>query len=172
MSAAVVVPEVLPFVWAFSADRETRLEPSPRETLPPVPQVAFYRKYTEGLLRRYVRMSMEAGKVPSLMGREMFRAKVTSYRVEGFDDVVIFIHDIEHCLEQLTHEQQRLIARISLEEYTLQEAAAMLGLAPRTAVRRYCRALDRLTAIFLDTRLLEPLKYCQEAKSAENAASC
>lgn len=171
MSAAVVVPDVLPFVWAFSAEREARLERSPRESLPPVPQVAFYRKYTEAMLRRYVRMSMEAGKVPSLLGREMFRAKVTSYRVEGFDDVIIFIHDIEHCLEQLSYEQQRLITRISLEEYTLQEAAAMLGLAPRTAVRHYCRALDRLTAIFLDTRMLEPLKYCQEAKTAEDAVS-
>jgi hypothetical protein len=138
----------------------------------PEPQVAFYRKYTEAMLRRYVRMSMEAGKVPSLLGKEMFRAKVTSYRVQSFEDVVIFIYDIEHCLERLAPEQQRLIARIALEEYTLLEAATMLGLPPRTAVRRYCRALDRLTGIFLETRMLEPMKYCQEAKSAGNAASC
>ena len=88
----------------------------------------------------------------------MFRAKITSYRVESFEDVVIFIHDIERCLEQLDSEQQRLIARIALEQYTLQEAAAMLGLPPRTAVRRYCRALDRLTRIFLTSRVIEPQK--------------
>jgi len=157
MNAALV----LPFVWAFAQDRAVS-QPAPQTNRrPPEPQVAFYRKYTEAMLRRYVRMSMEAGKVPSLLGREMFRAKVTSYRVESFEDVVIFIHDIERCLEQLEKEEQRLIARISLEEYTLLEAATMLGLPPRTAVRRYCRALDRLTTIFLNTRMLEPLKYCQ-----------
>jgi hypothetical protein len=174
MSAAQLLPEalVLPFVWALAQERSM---PPPRPVqhrTPPQPQVAFYRKYTEAMLRRYVRMSMEAGKVPSLLGKEMFRAKVTSYRVESFEDVVIFIYDIEHCLEQLAPEQQRLIARIALEEYTLLEAATMLGLPPRTAVRRYCRALDRLTGIFLETRMLEPMKYCQEAKSPENAASC
>lgn len=168
MSAALV----LPFVWALAAERPV---PQPRPAhyrKKPRPQVAFYRKYTEAMLRRYVRMSMEAGKVPSLLGKEMFRAKVTSYRVESFEDVVIFLYDVEHCLEKLDWEQQRLIARISLEEYTLLEAAAMLNLPPRTAVRRYWRALDRLTGIFLETRMLEPMKYCQEAKTAENAANC
>lgn len=167
MSAALV----LPFVWALA---ERRPVPAPRpvhDRKEPQPQVAFYRKYTEAMLRRYVRMSMEAGRVPSLLGKEMFRAKVTSYRVESFEDVVIFIYDIERCLERLAPEQQRLIARISLEEYTLLEAAAMLSLAPRTAIRRYWRALDRLTGIFLETRMLEPLKYCQEAKTAESSAS-
>lgn len=41
--------------------------------------MAFYRKYTEAMLQRYVRMSMEAGKVPSLLGQEMFHGNVTSY---------------------------------------------------------------------------------------------
>ena len=120
--------------------------------------MAFYRKYTEGMLRRYVCMSMEAGKVPSLLGKEMFRGKVTSYRVQSFDDVVIFIHDVERCLEQLEEEQQQLIARIALQQYTLGETAKMMGLAPRTAIRRYGLALDRLTRIFLHAEMLEPLK--------------
>lgn len=176
MSAALV----LPFVWAFANKRAApqpgpALEckpPGPPGPRPPEPQMAFYRKYTEAMLRRYVRMSMEAGKVPSLLGREMFRAKVTSYRVESFEDVVIFLYDIERCLERLDPEQQRLIARISLQEYTLLEAAAMLGLPPRTAIRRYCRALDRLTRIFLEAEMLEPLKRCQEGKTAKNRVTC
>ena len=149
---------VLPYVWALAADRPTPVPCPTRDSKPPEPQMAFYRKYTEAMLRRYVRMSMEAGKVPSLLGREMFRAKITSYRVESFEDVVIFIHDIERCLERLDVEQQQLIARIALQQYTLQEAAAMMGLPPRTTVRRYCRALDRLTRIFLESRMMEPQK--------------
>jgi hypothetical protein len=34
-------------------------------------------------------MSLEAGRVPSLLGQEMFRAKITHYRVESFEDVVM-----------------------------------------------------------------------------------
>jgi hypothetical protein len=157
MSAAAV----LPFVWALS------VEPA-APPLPPVePQMAFYRKYTEAMLRRYVRMSMEAGKVPSLLGQEMFRGRVTSYRVESFEDVVIFIHDVEHCLEQLDAEQQHLITRMALQQFTVGETAKMLGLAPRTTIRRYGQALDRLTRIFLYAEMLEPLKRCQGGKSAK-----
>jgi hypothetical protein len=58
------------------------------------PEMAFYRPYTEALLDRYLRISMETGKAPSLLGREMFRAQVTHYTVEGFDDSVIFCIDI------------------------------------------------------------------------------
>jgi len=89
MSAAVVVPEILPFVLAFAVETPTAQPDLPHNPKPPEPQMAFYRKYTEAMLRRYVRMSMEAGKVPSLLGKEMFRAKITSYRVESFEDVVI-----------------------------------------------------------------------------------
>ena len=80
MSAALV----LPFVWAVAKP----LSRVPDRALPPL-EMAFYRKYTEGLLRRYVRLSMEAGKVPALLGKEMFRGKVTNYRVKSFEDVVI-----------------------------------------------------------------------------------
>jgi hypothetical protein len=87
MSAALVI---LPAVWATAAPSRVK------KTLPEVvqqkktaPELAFYRKYTEGMLRRYVRLSMEAGRAPSLLGREMFRGKVTSYRVHSFEDVVI-----------------------------------------------------------------------------------
>jgi RNA polymerase sigma factor (sigma-70 family) len=160
MSAAAV----LPFVWATATPRPVPSSSpnSPQHRTRPVePQMGFYRKYTEAMLRRYVRMSMEAGKVPSLLGKEMFRGKVTSYRVESFEDVVIFLHDIDKCLERLDPDQQSLISRIALEEYTLAETAALLGLPLRTVIRRYWRALDRLTRIFLAVKLLEPLKSCQ-----------
>src|SRR5580704_14745053 len=103
MSAAVV----LPMVWA-------RQEPVAAR----VPELAFYRKYTEGMLRRYMRLSMETGRVPSLIGQPMFRGRVTSYRVRSFEDVVIFVYDVEKCLARLDARSQELIARISLQEYT------------------------------------------------------
>jgi hypothetical protein len=147
-------PVFLPFLWAAEG---TVAAPQP----PILPNLAFYRKYTEALLQRYVRLSMEAGRVPSLLGQEMFRGKVTSYRVHGFDDVVIFLHDMEKCLKRLDDMQQRLIARIALQQYNHDEAAGMMGLTRRTVVRRYCESIDKLTRIFLEAQMLEPQKCCQ-----------
>ena len=60
----------------------------------PQPRVdlTLYRKYTEAVVRRYGLLSLEAGRVPSLIGRELFRGKVSSYKVQSFEDVVIFCH--------------------------------------------------------------------------------
>jgi hypothetical protein len=154
MSAAMV----LPFVWAIGAELPVMLS-APVEQ--PQPEMAFYRKYTEAILRRYVKMSMEAGKVPSLLGQEMFRGNVTNYRVGNFDDVVIFLHDVDRCLEKLDADQQQLISRMSLQQYTVGETAELLGLKPRTVIRRYGEALDRLTRVFLAAQMLEAVNSCQ-----------
>ncbi len=158
MSASAVI---LPFVWAIGNERVGQHSPEQMHRKPVEPHMAFYRKYTEAMLRRYMRMSMEAGKVPSLLGQEMFHGNVTSYRVESFEDVVIFLHDVGKCLERLDAEQQNLISRIALQQYTLGETAELMGLKPRTVVRRYGQAVDSLTRVFLGVRMLEPLKCCQ-----------
>ncbi len=134
---------------------------------PVQPRLAFYRKYTEGMLRRYLRFSMEAGRVPSMLGREMFRGKVTSYRVHSFEDVVIFVHDVEKCLARLDRIQQLLIMRIAIQEYSQGETAVMMKVPLRTIIRRYNQAIDALTAIFLQVRLLEPLIACQGGDTAK-----
>jgi len=140
------------------------------QPVPPQPKVelAFYRKYTEAMLRRYVRLSMEVGRVPSLMGREMFRGHVSHYKMTNFEDRVVFCVDVERCLAKLRPLDQRVIRRISLQGYTPEEAAPLLGLMLRTCSIRYGEALDRLTERFLAGRLLEPLKCCQEAGAVEN----
>jgi hypothetical protein len=162
MSAALVI---LPMVWATApvSVRATETLPEVAEQRRTAPEVAFYRKYTEGMLRRYVRLSMEAGRAPSLLGREMFRGNVTNYSVRGFDDVVIFVHDVESCMKALDEEQQHLIRRIALQEFTLEETASLFGLPLRTVHRRYADALDELTEIFLERKLLEPSKAGREA---------
>jgi hypothetical protein len=166
MSAALVI---LPMVWGTAApDKCPEKLPEVQEQIGTeekrtAPEVAFYRKYTEGLLRRYVRLSMEAGRAPSLLGREMFRGNVTNYSVRGFDDVVIFVHDVESCLKLLDEARQHLIRRIALQEFSLEETASLLHLPLRTVHRRYGNALDELTEIFLERKLLEPSKVGREA---------
>lgn len=119
------------------------------------PETAFYRKYTEGMLRRYMRMSLEMGRVPSMLGKELFRGKVTSYRMKSFEDVIIFVHDVEKCLSRLDAVSLQLIGRISLQEYTHGETAGLTGLSLRSVTRKYGDALDSLTVEFLRDDLLE-----------------
>jgi hypothetical protein len=161
----VVVPKrqlELERVWAVA---ETLPLPESRPDVPV--ELAFYRKYTEALLRRYMRVSMSAGRVPSLMGRELFRGNVSHCRSHTMEDEVIFCMDMEKKLARLPKIEQQLITRIALQHYRQQEAAAMLGLSLSHALRRYADALDRLTTMLLEARMLEPLKSCQEGKEVE-----
>ncbi len=154
----------LPRVWACDPlPSKSAIAKAGGKPLEPVePRLAFYRKYTEAMLRRYMRFSMETGRVPSMLGQEMFRSKVTSYRVHSFEDLVIFVHDVEKCIGRLTQLQQTLIVRMAIQEYTHEETAVMMGTNRRTILRRYEEAIDCLTAIFLELNLLEPRKACQE----------
>jgi hypothetical protein len=152
---------ILPFIWAVGAELPVP-QPAAAQPLRSVPRnMAVYRRYTEAMLRRYLRMAMEAGKVPSLLGQEMFRAKVTCYRIANFDDAVIFVADVDSCLRQLGALDREVITRLALQQFTIGETAALLGIPLRSLIRHYGTALDRLTKVFLDTRMLEPLKSCQ-----------
>lgn len=121
----------------------------------PKPELAFYRKYTEAMLRRYMRLSLSVGRMPALLGHDAFRGKMSTYRVTSFEDSVIFVHDMGKCLNKLDSFSKNIIRRISLQEYTQEEAAGLLGVSLRTVVRRYGEAVDLLTKIFIDHRLLD-----------------
>ncbi len=135
-------------------------------------ETAFYRKYTEALLRRYAVMALQKGRVPSLLGRELFRGKVTSYRMHSFDDAVHFTIDVERCMKLLDADGQRLVYRIAVQEYTFAETAGMLCWSLRSTRRRYNEALDELTAILQKRGLMEKVpgmampKPCQEGEAA------
>lgn len=150
MSAAVVVRCV-------QAKRATRRDELKRETAAakPAVELAFYRKYTEGTLRRFMYRSMEIGKVPSLLGEFAFRGKSSNRKGYTFEDSVIFVHDVERCLRVLDPMERELVSRIALQEYTLAETASSTRTSVRSTVRRYELALDRLTEIFLRRELMQ-----------------
>jgi len=141
-----------------------------------------YRGRTMALLRRYFRMSLDIGRLPSLLGREFFRARVTSYRVHSFEDVVILVHDVERCLEKLDEFAREMVARVVFQDYSWDETAVLMACSRRTVARRFPRTLDRLSEIFLEVGLLCPFpstseegrsQSCQEARpSGESASNC
>jgi hypothetical protein len=147
----------------------------------PPPSVVFgetemelwpYRRRTIALLRRYARSSVEVGRLPSLLGREFFRSRVTSYTMRNFEDVVIFVTDMEHAIEKLNALEKKLLAMYVLEEYTIPEVSRLLSSNQRMVERFVQDALDQLSRILLAGGLMEKLpmatrgrKSCQEGKN-------
>jgi hypothetical protein len=142
---------LLPHVWAYALPKRQAT------SVPAVPigLLAFYRKRTEALLRQYLQASMQMGRTPSILGNCMFRGKVSSYRMHSFEDMVIFVFDIEKCVKKLDRFSQDIVAKIALQEYSHGETAELTGQSIRTIGRKYCDAIDALTTILLEYKLLD-----------------
>jgi DNA-directed RNA polymerase specialized sigma24 family protein len=123
------------------------------ETVPAV-SLAFYRKHTEKMLRRYLYASMQVGRAPSILGDPIARGWVSSRPVRTFEDAVIFVLDIENCLSHLGSLDRHMLFRIVIQEYTQAETASLLGMSIRTISYKFPQALDRLTEKLLDAGLL------------------
>ncbi len=121
----------------------------------PTPATCLYRKRTILMLRRYLRASIDIGRVPSLLGAQFFRGRISSYRMHTFEDVVIFVHDMENCLARLDDFSRQVLAHTVLQEYTHYETAELLQLARKTVERAYLESLDKLTDILLEAKLLD-----------------
>jgi DNA-directed RNA polymerase specialized sigma24 family protein len=133
---------------------------------------ALYRGKTIWMLRRYMRYSLDTGRLPSIVGREFFRTKITRYTPVTFEDRVIFVHDMETCLHRLDKFSQEVIGRIVLQEYSHEEAAQLLGCTRMTVHRVLVDGLNKLSSILLRVGLIERLhwrseKSCQGGNSDE-----
>ncbi|MGC2371806.1 MAG: hypothetical protein WA474_22245 [Candidatus Sulfotelmatobacter sp.] len=126
------------------------------------PDIWLYRKKTTALLRRYMRWSLEAGRLPSLLGRELFRAKISAFTATTFEARVIFLHDVEKCLDRLKSFDRQVVARVLLQEYDHESAARILQCTRRTLERRLPELIDELSESLLRSDLLERLPETTE----------
>ena len=164
MSAALQ----LPTLWAAAAQQsawqvvrrteqpeiESADETEPAVEKKPVVTLAFYRKHTESLLRRYLYASMLVGRAPSILDHPVARGWASSRPVRTFEEAVNFVLDIERCVAQLSALDRCLLSRIVLQEYTVGEAAIMLGINVNTTATKLSLAVDKLTEILLKADLL------------------
>jgi hypothetical protein len=141
-------------------------------------ELAPYRRRTIALLRRYARASVEVGRLPSLLGREFFRTRVTSYTMRSFEDVVIFVADMEKAIEKLDALEKKLLGMNVLEEYSIEEIARLIDCHIKTVRRLLPDALDQLSRILLAGGLMDTLpavtkrvRGCQEGKKYKTAVS-
>jgi DNA-directed RNA polymerase specialized sigma24 family protein len=121
------------------------------------PELSLYRPRTLAILRRYLQLSSAVGRLPSLIAREIFRARVTSYRLTTFEDSVIFVLDVERSLARIAHSDQLVITRVVFQGHSHDSAARLLGCSRKTLTQSLCAALDRLSDLLLTRGLLKPL---------------
>jgi hypothetical protein len=180
------MPPFLPFDDALTDGNEHSHEPGLEGPTPDVDETAIfedtpgrdpdlwlYRQRTVALLRRYLRLSIEVGRTPSLLGREFFRTRVTSYGSSTFEDSVIFVHDVERSLEELNEFEKKLIGKIVFQQFSKEEAGRILGCGYRTVERLFPETLDRVSEILLRRGILTGLpstkhevpKSCQGGKN-------
>ncbi len=120
----------------------------------PSVSLAFYRKHTESTLRRFLYASLQVGRAPSVLNDPVGRGWVSSRTVRTFEDALIFVLDVERCLNRLGALDRQILSRIVLQEYTHPETAALLGMSVRCVSYKFAQALDRLTEKLLDAGLL------------------
>ena len=109
----------------------------------PVVSLAFYRKHTEKILRRYLYASMQVGRAPSILA--------IRWAGMGFEPSGAHLrrrcHLRARCGE-VPGPTQLLDGNAEpggLQEYTQAEAAVLLGMSARAISYKFPQALDRLT---------------------------
>jgi hypothetical protein len=116
---------------------------------------SYERTRTMGLLHRFFRTALLVGRMPSLLGREIFRTRSQNLPARAFEDSVLFVCDVERCLRQLEPLEQRLIAFCVLEDRSEWEAARRLRCSQSDVSRRLGYALDTLHETFCRLGLLK-----------------
>ena len=87
---------------------------------------------------------------------------MTAYTVVTFEDRVIFVHDMEKCLDRLDEFSRQLIARHILQEHDQAATGKLLQCKERT-VRTYVPVvLDLFSEILLEVGLMERLDSIPE----------
>ncbi len=130
------------------------VEAPPQRDPDPRPEMLCFRRQTLALVRHFFELSSQVGRLPSLLGREFFRARVSHHAIPSFEEQAVFVCDVERCLARLRDDHAQLIALIGLYRFSHDEAAEILHRSSTKIREEFLDALDALTEIFLRARLL------------------
>jgi hypothetical protein len=138
-----------------AARKVTRNQP-PKQAVAfdPEPEAVCYRGQALAIVRHFFEMSCQLGRLPSILGREFFRAKVSHHAIPSFEDQALFSHDIRQSLAKLDETEMQVLTLVGLYDLNLDEAAEILHWSTGYISQRFGEALARLTQIFLDRGLL------------------
>jgi DNA-directed RNA polymerase specialized sigma24 family protein len=146
-------------------------EPEPEEEAEPRPEMVCFRGQTLAMVRHYFELSSQVGRLPSLMGREFFRARVSHHAIPSFEDQAVFVRDVELCINKLNAEQQEIVMICGLYDFSHDEIAGMLHISKASVKAWFAEALDALSEIFLAAGLLRENRPDRHQRQVEGTAS-
>jgi DNA-directed RNA polymerase specialized sigma24 family protein len=120
----------------------------------PRPEMLCYRGQTFALLRHFFELSCQIGRLPSLLGRELFRSRVSHHAIPSFEEQVVFERDVELCLARLSDDHAEIITLVGLYDFSHDEVAEMLRCSRAWVTQRFAEALDSFSEILLEAGLL------------------
>jgi len=118
------------------------------------PDAVFFRAQTLAIVRHFFEISCQIGRLPSILGREFFRAKVSHHAIPSFEEQVVFVHDVERALARLNPRDGEVISLVGLYQYSLEEVAAILGRSRSSIAQRFAESVDHLAEMFLTSGML------------------
>ena len=126
----------------------------PPEDIDPRPEMLCFRGQTLAIVRHYFELSCQVGRLPSLLGREFFRARVSHHAIPSFEDQAVFARDVELCLSRLSDYHAEIVTLVGLYDFTIEEVAEMLHRCKSAIHGWFSEALDALSELFLEAGLL------------------
>src|SRR5450755_4056515 len=126
-----------------------RAKTKPKEILCTRADGLHFRGQTLAIVRHFFEMSCQLGRLPSILGREFFRAKVSHHAIPSFEDQALFSHDVQHSLMKLGASELEVLTLVGLYDLNLDEAARVLHCSAGYLSQRFAEALAHLTQIFL-----------------------
>ena len=113
-----------------------------------------FRSQTLAMVRHFFELSCQVGRLPSLLGREFFRARVSHHSIPSFEEQVVFARDVEICLSRLSDDHAEIVTLVGLYDFSLDEVSEMLRCSKSAVHKWFSEALDCLSEIFLRAGLL------------------
>ncbi|HVP54734.1 MAG TPA: sigma factor-like helix-turn-helix DNA-binding protein [Candidatus Eisenbacteria bacterium] len=114
----------------------------------------FFRAQTLAIVRHFFEIACQVGRLPSILGREFFRARVSHHAVPSFEEQAVFVHDVERALARLNEQDAEVVGLVGLFQYSLDEVSELLGLSRSCIHQRFTDGVDRLAELFLEAGLL------------------
>ena len=124
------------------------------DEIDPRPEMLCFRSQTLAMVRHFFELSCQVGRLPSLLGREFFRARVSHHSIPSFEEQIVFARDVELCLNRLSDDHAEIVTLIGLYDFSLDEVGEMLRYSKTAVHRWFWEALDCLSEIFLRAGLL------------------
>ena len=124
------------------------------DELDPRPEILCYRGQTMAIVRHFYEISSQVGRLPSLLGREFFRARGSHHAIPSFEDQALFVRDVELCFARLSEPHAEMITLVGLYALSREEVSEMLRCSRAWVNNRVAEALDALSEIFLQAGLL------------------